>query len=78
MWIWSKEINIFEATGKPNESLNSIYSAIMTTKPTSIESEKTFSAAVLSMGKIRSRLSDKLIDCLCFLKHFFNSNNTLG
>ena len=36
----------------------------MTINPTSIESEIAFSAAGIFMGKIRSRLSDKSIDCL--------------
>ena len=54
-----------------------MYSALMTIKPTSIELERAFSALRLFMGKIRSRLSYKPIDCLCFLKHFFNSNNNL-
>ena len=49
------ERNIFEGTGKHNESLNNMYLAIMTIKPTSIESERAFSAARPFMGKIRSR-----------------------
>ena len=35
----TKEINVFLATGKRNESLNNMYSGLMTIKPTSIESE---------------------------------------
>ena len=41
----TKEINIFEATGKRNESLNSMYSELMTIKPTLIESERAFPKA---------------------------------
>ena len=37
-----ERIDIFEATGKHNESLNNMYPAIMTIKPTSIESESFF------------------------------------
>ncbi|XP_065682373.1 zinc finger BED domain-containing protein 3-like [Hydra vulgaris] len=73
----TKEIKLFEATGKRSESLERIYSTLMTIKPTSIESERAFSAAGLFMGKIRSRLSDKSIDCLCFLKQYFILNSNI-
>ena len=40
----------------------------MTIKPTSVVSERTFTAAGFLATKIRSRLSDETLDVLCFLK----------
>lgn len=66
----SKEMNIFEVTGKRTDNLEKLYNALMTIPPTSVESERAFSAAGLFITKIRSSLSDSAIDNLCFLKNF--------
>lgn len=69
----SKEMKIFEATGKRTDNLEKLYNALKTIPPTSIESERAFSAAGLFITKIRSSLSDSAIDNLCFLI-FLNKN----
>ncbi len=70
-----KEMNVYEATGKRTENLTLLFNALSTIPPTSIESERAFSALGLFITKIRTRLSDKSIDHLCFLKHYFRSQN---
>ena len=39
--------------------------------PTSVEAERTFSAAGILCTKIRSRLSDTTLDTLCFLRSYY-------
>ncbi len=62
-------MNVFEKTGKRTSNLNLLVNALKTTPPTSIE------AADLFITKLRTRLSDRCIDHLCFLKQNFKSNN---
>ena len=68
-----KEFNVFEATGERTLHLNMLFQALMSLPPTSIESERAFSAAGLFVTKLRSSLSDKSINCLCFLKSYFKN-----
>lgn len=69
----TKEMVIFEATKKRTNNLEKLYNALMTIPPTSIESERAFSAAGLFVTKIRSKLSDGAIDNLCFLKNYYKN-----
>ena len=55
--------------------LEDLYKSLLTTPPTSVESERAFSAAGAFSTKIRSRLNDKTLDTLCFLKSFFKNQN---
>jgi hypothetical protein len=71
----SKEMLVFEATGKRTSNLDLLFNAFETIPPTSVESERAFSAAGLFVTKIRSRMSDDLLDTLCFLKAYFLKKN---
>ena len=73
----SKEMLVFEATGKRTTNLELLFQAFETIPPTSVESERAFSAAGLFVTKIRSRMSDDLLDTLCFLKAYFLLKNKL-
>ncbi|GBN06068.1 hypothetical protein AVEN_185285-1 [Araneus ventricosus] len=55
-----------------NEALE-LDEALKTIPPTPAAAERAFSAAALLLTKLRSRLSDKSIDCLCFLKSYFKN-----
>lgn len=66
-----KEINIYETTGNLTSNLEMLKSALNTIKPTSTQNERNFSVSNNFASKIRGRLSDKAIDCLCFLKYYF-------
>ena len=67
-----REIAIFESTGERPACLQKIFRAIKTLPPTSVEAERAFSSAGLFITKIRSQLSDRSIDSLCFLRYFQN------
>ena len=63
-----REMTIFENTGERPALLEKIFLAIKSLPPTSVEAERAFSAAGLFVTKLRTRLSDKTIDTLCFLR----------
>lgn len=68
-----REIATFVANGVRGELLEKCYKYLLAIPPTSVESERAFSASTLICTKIRSRLNDDTIDALCFLKaHFKN------
>lgn len=69
------EITFFEKTGTKGTYLQNVYDFLMTIVPTSVESERAFSAAGYICTKIRSSLDDETIDCLCFLRAYFNKQN---
>ena len=66
------EMAIFESTGERPACLQKIFRAIKTLPPTSVDAERAFSCAGLFITKIRSQLSDRSIDTLCFLRYFQN------
>jgi len=51
--------------------LSKALSHISTVQPTSVESERAFSAAGLIVTKFRSSLGDDSVDTICFLRAFF-------
>lgn len=67
----SKEMILFEATGKRTQNLVSVMEALETIPPTSVECERAFSAAGCFVTKRRSRMNSQTIDTLCFLKSYF-------
>ena len=67
-----REMAIFKSTGERPACLQKIFRAIKTLPPTSVEAERAFSCAGLFITKIRSQLSDRSIDTLCFLRYFQN------
>lgn len=69
--ILQKEVNLFEATKQLPPNLKMIYDALLTIKPTSIDSERIFSDAGNICTKKKCSMSDKSIDALSFLKCFF-------
>ena len=62
---------MFENTGEKTLRLRLLYENLKTVPPTSIESERAFSSFGLYVTKLRSRLGDRLINSLCFLKTFY-------
>lgn len=65
------EIKILSDGGSRGENLQNIYELLLNIKPTSVESERAFSAAGLICTKIRSKLGDSSLDALCFLRSYF-------
>ena len=65
----------FKIDGNRGKYLQICYDALKTIAPTSVESERSFSAAGLICTKIRTRLNDETIDTLCFLKAYFKNQS---
>lgn len=71
-----KEFQLYEATGKKTDIILKLHYAVNSVKPTSTEAERVFSTAGKFVTRIRSRLGDKSIDSLVFLKgHFLSLSN---
>ncbi|GFS72472.1 uncharacterized protein TNCV_2116191 [Trichonephila clavipes] len=64
--IMKQEMQLFDSTENPSPNIIKLCDALKTIPPTSVEAERAFSAAGLFITKLRTRLSDKSIDCLCF------------
>lgn len=69
-----KEMNLYESGGSKGEILQFVDNCLRSVVPTSVESERAFSAAGYLANKIRSRLADDSLDILCFLRSYFQNN----
>jgi hypothetical protein len=72
--IIKKEMNLFENGGTRGHHLELAFKYLMSIPPTSIESERAFSAAAYIGNKLRSRLGDGSLDALLFLRSYFQNN----
>lgn len=70
-----KEMNLYESGGSKGELLQFVDNCLRSVVPTSVESERAFSAAGYLANKIRSRLADDSLDILCFLRSYFQNNS---
>lgn len=52
--------------------LTKLHKYISTVRPTSVESERAFSAAGLIATRYRSSLNDETLNVMCFLRAYFN------
>lgn len=73
--IIRQELNLFENGGNHGLLLSKAYDCLLLIRPTSIESERAFSAAGYLCSKIRSRMNDESLDHLCFLRAYFQKEN---
>ena len=64
-----RECEVFEASGSRPANLQTLYEALLTIQPTSVEAEKAFSACGLFVTKLRFHLHDSTIDALCFIRN---------
>uniref|UniRef100_A0A2S2QKB9 HAT C-terminal dimerisation domain-containing protein n=1 Tax=Sipha flava TaxID=143950 RepID=A0A2S2QKB9_9HEMI len=69
--IIKKEMNLFENGGTRGHHLELAFKYLMSIPPTSIESERAFSAAAYMGNKLRSRLGDGTLDALLLLRSYF-------
>ena len=69
----AKEFDLFDATGQRTTNIDLLLYALKSISPTSVESERSFSAAGLFVTKLRTRLSDRSVDRLCLLKSHYRS-----
>ena len=69
--IIKQEMKLFDATRQRPTKLEHLFNALLSIPPTSVEAERAFSAAGLFATKLRSRLSDKSINALTFLRSHY-------
>jgi len=69
----TKEFSLYEATGNITKNLKQLFNALITIRPTSTQNERNFSVSGTVITKLRSRLSDKSVNNLCFLKYYFKN-----
>ena len=64
-------MDYFESVKVKGKYLGLAFEYLSTIQPTSVESERAFSAAGLFCTKKRSRLNDETLDALCLLRAHF-------
>lgn len=69
--IIKHETTGFDRTSVLGENMNKVLSALKTIQSTSTESERVFSLAANIVTKRRSRLEDKSLNNICFLRSYF-------
>jgi len=65
------EMTFYEATEECPKVLKSLKSCLNSLPPSSVEAERCFSAAGLFVSKLRSSLSDEMVDSLRFARSYF-------
>ena len=65
-----REMAFHQSTGQRGKLLESLYKALMTIPPTTIDAERAFSASGLFMTRLRSRLCDDTLSKLTLLKFY--------
>ena len=63
----AREIALFTTNRQETDAIKEICSALFVVPPTSVESERVFSASGLFLSKLRCNLNDSLLDMLIFL-----------
>ena len=64
-----KKCEVFKVSGIRPANRQTLYQALLTIQPCSVEAERAFSACGLFVTKLRSRLHDSTIDPLCFIRN---------
>ena len=65
-----KEVQLFAARGGKTAAISQLHLSLLTIPPTSVETERVFSAGGLFLTKLRTNLSDISLDKLMFLRFF--------
>lgn len=68
-----KEMSLFEGGGLRGKNLQAVYSYLLTIPPSSVEAERAFSSAGVLCTRIRTRLSDGVLDDMLFMRSYFQS-----
>jgi hypothetical protein len=69
--IVRKEIALFEVSGNRSAILQQVFQAILTTRPTSVDVERAFSACAKICTTEKSRMDDNTLSMLAFLRAHF-------
>lgn len=66
-------MQLFEGGGLRGKNLQAAYLYLLTIPPSSVESERAFSSAGVLCTRIRTRLSDSVLDDMMFMRAYFQS-----
>ena len=69
-----KQIAFYEATKESPKVLRKLKFCLDCIPPSLVESERFFSAAGLFISRLKSSLSDEIIDSLCLVRSFLGNN----
>ena len=69
----SPDFRMLDATGSRTANLDKLYKALVTIKPTSVESERAFSIGGNFCTKVRNRMAPSTLSALVSLKSYFKS-----
>ena len=73
-----KEMTLWEVDNVRGPILEKVLEFLLTIPPTSVESERVFSAVTVFLTYLRCRLSDDSVDNISFLRIFFKALMTIG
>ncbi|CAM1320522.1 Uncharacterised protein r2_g2889 [Pycnogonum litorale] len=68
-----KEFSFFEVSGERSQTLEKLYKALLTVRPSSVESERAFSTTGIILTTFRCSIKDETVDTLVFLRNHFLS-----
>ena len=68
------EMKAYDANGTRSANLELLYRALLSIKPTSVSAERAFSISGTFLSKRRARLSNSVVDDLCFSKDYLEKN----
>jgi hypothetical protein len=66
-------MSLFEGGGLRGKNLQAVYSYLLTIPPSSVEAERAFSSAGVLCTRIRTSLSDGVLDDMLFMRSYFQS-----
>ena len=75
--VIQQEMALFESSKIRPANLEKLYLALKTIRPTSVESERAFSALGRFITPLRTRLSDRSLDGLIFMRQHFLRNRQI-
>ena len=70
---FANEFKSFKKNKERSPNFEKLYRAFLNISPTSVASERAFSAAGRFITNERSRMSHQTLDDLCFLKSYFKN-----
>lgn len=76
--VIKREMDFFQEQNIRGKYLDKAFNMLLTVRPTSVESERAFSAAGLICTKLRSSLNDNTLNTMCFLRQHFKQKEELN
>ena len=74
---FAKELGMFEINLEKTTNVSKLNDSFKTITPTSVKSERVFSAAGLFITKIQSRMGSKHVNALSTLRSYFCQKKTM-